>query len=331
MTDKQHSLSRREVENSLFLKGVDLESVQGLLEDCPVRDVKQGEVVIQSGEINHSLYLLISGRLRVHSELGQAPLAMLDAGEFVGELSLIQGQPTSAYVVSDQECRMLVLDENTVWSLVESCPSVGRNLLFVLAQRLRQGNSLLSTGKELQRRSQRAATIDPLTGLFNGRWLKAQLASKLEGYKRKGNLSFSALLLAIDHFRLYEKAHGREAGDRALYTIARTLRSKDVMSGEGEGSDEMAARYGDDEFIVLLPNTEASGGREIGERIRRAVSEAKVHDLDEKAFPTVTISVGVVQLKADDTSDTFTAAAESGLERARLEGGNRVCEADRLT
>ena len=68
MADQKDSLDRNKLESLLLLKGVDLESIRGLLEDCPIQQVKRGEVLIHAEKPNHFLYLLVSGRLRIHLE-----------------------------------------------------------------------------------------------------------------------------------------------------------------------------------------------------------------------------------------------------------------------
>jgi len=142
-------VARSELENISLLRGVALESIQDLLQDCRVQELKKGSVLINAGQPNHFLYLLLSGRLRIHLKLEIDPLTVLEPGEVVGELSLIDGQPASAYVVADDDCRLLVLDEKTFWALTMSSPATARNLLLVLSQRLRYGNSIIALSEKI--------------------------------------------------------------------------------------------------------------------------------------------------------------------------------------
>ncbi|MCH8820464.1 MAG: cyclic nucleotide-binding domain-containing protein, partial [Acidobacteria bacterium] len=110
--------------------------------------MKQGEVLIQSGEPNQFLYLLVSGRLKIQLTLETDAIAVLEPGEVVGELSLIDGQLTSAYVVAETDSSLLVMDEQVMWSLVDASP-IARNLLISLARRLRHSNSQILTRQHL--------------------------------------------------------------------------------------------------------------------------------------------------------------------------------------
>ena len=144
MGDDQKTLRKWELETSILWKGVELDAILDLLQDCPIKEFTEGDVLIQAGQPNDFLYLILSGRLRIHlKDLTLAPIVMLEPGEVVGEMSVFDRQPASAFVVAQEDSRLLVLDRATIWSLIEIYPIVARNLLFVLAQRLRSGNALV--------------------------------------------------------------------------------------------------------------------------------------------------------------------------------------------
>ncbi len=309
MPDKKSSLKKSELERSHLFEGVEFGSIIGLLEDCPVHELKQDDVLLNRGEGNHLLYLILSGRLRVHLELSVDPITVLGPGEVAGELSLIDGQPTSAYVVADDQCRVLAVNEKTLWSLVEASHIVARNLLFVLSRRLRHGDSIILTSQQLQREYAHYAVIDALTGLYNRRWLDTMLGRQMERSK-KGVLPLCLLLMDVDYFRQYNRTHGNLAGDRALHTLASTLR-------ESMRPGEMLARYGEAEFIALLPELEIATARNLGERVRQAVAGMKIYSLAQHPLPDVTLSIGVAQMAEQDTPETLIDAVYVALSEAR--------------
>ncbi|MDA2934263.1 GGDEF domain-containing protein [Acidobacteria bacterium AH-259-D05] len=313
-------LDEHELINTSLLKDVELGSIIGLLESCPLKKLKAGEILIYAGKPNHSVYLLLSGRLRVHLKVHLDPIAILEAGEVVGEISVIDGRLTTANVVADKDCRVLVFDETTFWSLADSSAGVAHNLLYILASRLRRGDSLISTGQEFQREYARYTILDAVTGLYNRRWFDGMLSRQV-GRCKKGELDLSLLLLGIDYFKRYNTTYGEVSGDRALYTVAWTLRAN-MRPGE------LIARYGKEQFVVLLPNTDAANTEKLGKRICKAVARAKVYSFDRKPLPSVSISVGVAQMAAEDMPITFISAAEKALYDAQESGGNRVSKAD---
>ena len=143
LKDQEKSFQLDELEDFHLFKEVELKSIQGILENCPLATFQKDEVVLSAGEPNHSIHLLLSGQLRVQLELSLQPIAKVEPGELVGEISVIDGEPTTAYVVAEEDCRVLVLDETTVESLFEASPRIAHNLLYIVVQRLRRGDALI--------------------------------------------------------------------------------------------------------------------------------------------------------------------------------------------
>ena len=312
MSGQKHKLELHEVAGVSLLKGVELESVQEILSDAPLKELKRGEVLIRAGQVNEYLYLLLSGRLRVHLEFKMDPVVLLEAGEIVGELSVIDGQPTSAHVVADEECRLLALSENAMWSLVKASHAVAYNFLSVLAHRMRRGNTTISTYK-------RDAIMDALTTLYNRRWLDTMLPRQMERCKASGH-ALSILLIDVNNFKPYNDTYGHLAGDRVLYTVARSLMGN-VRPGD------MIARYGGDEFVALLPDADACRAQEIADRLCTAVREA-TGGSGWRDLPSVTISVGLAQMTPEHTPHGLIESADSQLYSAKERGRKPASKAN---
>ena len=128
---------------------------------------------------------------------------------------------------------------------------------------------------------------------------------------------FSLLLIDVDSFKSYNDTHGHGAADRALHTVAVTL-------GSTTRPGDMIARYGGDEFVVLLPGIDVSSSRKMGQRLIQAIGKAKIQSLDGNPLPPVTISIGAAQMNPTDTPESFVAGADTALYRAKQGGGNLV-------
>ena len=166
--------------NMALFANVEPEAIEGLLEACPRRELAEGSVLIRRGETNRTLYLILDGRLRVHLDSpDNPPLVVLESGESVGELSVIDHKPASAWVVADTAAVLLAVDQERFWSLVHASHAVACNMLGILAQRLRQSDAAISEGQRLQRIYKRHATTDELTGLYNRRWIQNLLRRHL--------------------------------------------------------------------------------------------------------------------------------------------------------
>jgi diguanylate cyclase (GGDEF)-like protein/PAS domain S-box-containing protein len=144
-----------------LFRSVDLEAVLSRLRGCSVRLLEPGQVLIAADRPNDRLYLLLSGTLSVHLRSPSTPpLVVLGPGETVGELSLIDKQPTSAFVVAQTASRVVVLSERVMWALVNASHEVSLNLLSTLSHRLRYDNRLIYQDREQLRHRVRELELE---------------------------------------------------------------------------------------------------------------------------------------------------------------------------
>jgi diguanylate cyclase (GGDEF)-like protein len=299
------------------LKDVNLAPVLELLAGCEVRALAEGEVLLHMGQPNRQMYMVLSGRLSVHLESpASEPVASLEEGETVGELSVIEESLTSAYVVAAAPSRLLVVDEARFWQLINASHDFAINLLLLLARRLRKNNSTVSDNIRLQREYKRNATIDGLTGLYNRRWLEEALPRFINRFGRSGK-ALALIVADVDHFKRFNDTYGHPAGDRVLIAVASALRQNLRPS-------DLVARYGGEEFVVILPDTGEEGARAAGERVRLAISETAVTTAEGQPLPRVTISLGAALFSPAQTAAALVAAADAALYESKRSGRNRL-------
>ena len=164
---------------------------------------------------------------------------------------------------------------------------------------------------------QELAAHDALTGLFNYGAFVALLSGQTEAALKAGR-PLSLLMLDLDHFKICNDTLGHPAGDELLRQFARML-ERSVRAAD------LVARYGGDEFVVILPDTDGAAAYEIAERLRRKIAEysyAGAASLPEKRL---TASIGVATLSAGvDSADRLIKAADEALYAAKLGARNRV-------
>ena len=171
----------------------------------------------------------------------------------------------------------------------------------------------------LRDRLRQQSIRDPLTGLFNRRYLDETMEREVLRAKRL-NSPVGVILADIDHFKAFNDTHGHEAGDAALTLLGKLFR-KSIR-----GSD-IACRYGGEEFILILPGAGLDGSLMRAEKIRAEV-EGSAFELQDKKIGRVTISVGVAAFPdMGRTSNEVFQAADAALYRAKKEGRNRVVSA----
>lgn len=156
------------------------------------------------------------------------------------------------------------------------------------------------------------AHTDPLTGLMNRRHFRLLADQELSRAART-QLQLFMMMLDIDHFKRVNDTHGHDVGDQALVAIAEILKN-------GIRSMDILARWGGEEFLVLLPETDLAGATLIAERIRQQVSQIKLPKIPEG----LTISIGLCETKPDMALKTATSLADQALYQAKENGRNRV-------
>jgi diguanylate cyclase (GGDEF)-like protein len=168
-----------------------------------------------------------------------------------------------------------------------------------------------------QRRARDAAirlsTVDPLTGLFNRTFFFAAVDREIARSARSGR-GFCLLMMDLDELKAINDRQGHFIGDRVLRAVGEVIR-------DGVRRIDIAARYGGDEFCVLLPETEASGAYVVAEKIRLGAAELAVPGTEIKT----SLSVGVVSYPDDGrTSDELMISADQAMYASKRSGKNRV-------
>ncbi|HBX73802.1 MAG TPA: diguanylate cyclase, partial [Halieaceae bacterium] len=171
----------------------------------------------------------------------------------------------------------------------------------------------------LNDRLEQLSTTDPLTQLNNRRALEERLHEELSRSKRTGE-PLSLLIVDVDHFKRYNDSYGHPEGDQALRALAAALR--DVSR-----TNDTVARLGGEEFVLLLPHTDASGCCAVARRLAQLVSRL------EGLRVAITVSTGgatpvpVIGSIRIPTADALMRRADEALYRAKQEGRNRHCQA----
>ena len=156
----------------------------------------------------------------------------------------------------------------------------------------------------------KSAVNDSLTGLFNKGYFNEYLEREIARAVRK-QLTFSLIMIDIDHFKLVNDVHGHHRGDYALETLADILRVS-------KRNADVIARIGGEEFIMFLPDTDISGAYTLAERIRNSVESFPFEEIGR-----MTVSLGVTEFINTDDNDSILKRVDSALYKAKERGRNR--------
>jgi len=285
------SVDVADLDGQQLFRQVNLVGLESLLNDCPSLKLREGAVLIEPGQANHVLYLLLVGSLHVYeSEPKGEPLAVIQKGECVGLMSLMDQQPCHVHIVAKQACRLLVIDEERFLALVNTSNAIARNVLSMVMHYLRGKNTGAPERGRLQRRMEQNSNIDPVTGLYNQRWLDGVLERQImrAATDRK---SLSVLAIAIDGFVEFKKEFGDELADHASAVVGQAIAANVRPT-------DMLARHDSGHFIVVLPETDIPGAAVAAMRIQVAVAETAIEIPGACRLPPLNVITGQVQMKA---------------------------------
>lgn len=302
-------------ERNFLFHGMDFASVEYILERSSARSLAAGEKLLQPDMPSHHLHLILEGKLSVYLVAQEAlEYTTLLAGECAGEISLVDGKHPSALVVAAEPTRILSIPHDTVWSLADHSHEIARNLLEIIAGRMRNDNIALIATQNRKTQFEHQAYVDALTGIYNRHWMDSAFPRALHRCTFDKQ-SFAVMLVDIDHFKRVNDTHGHLIGDLALKIVARCM-------AENLRPHDLLARYGGEEFAVLLPDASLEEARTIAERLRAMIADTEIC-CDDISF-RVTISIGITPNQHEGTLENLIREADHALYRAKELGRNRI-------
>lgn len=295
--------------------------VAAIVDQCPVIKVKQGQIVIDAQSRLSKLYIVLRGVLGVTGSVEEEQSTDLIGtrylpGECVGEISVLDEENHTATITTLADSELLVIESDCVWRLINESNGVARNLLQLLSFRIRAANAQIRNRQKVGEFYRQMSMIDGLTGLHNRAWLNNQLPALIDN-AHLTKTPLSIVMVDLDHFKRFNDQYGHVAGDDALQTAAKVINA-------GIRPSDFAARYGGEEMMVMLPNTNQTDALAVAERLCRKLRSTPVLTHGEKSLPHVTASFGLVTVDEERDVATIIAKADAALYRAKSAGRNQV-------
>ncbi len=305
---------------SRLFRGVARERLLERLKPNGEVSLRAGAVLLEHGQRNANIYLLVSGRLAIRlDDDARIPVAHVEPGECVGEISVIDDEAASASVVALEPSRLLVTNAAHLWELMAEEPAVALNLMHILAERIRRNNVAVLESYRQQAQLRNISTMDPVTGLHNRRWLNDMFIRQIDRCAR-AHLPSCLAMVDIDRFKSVNDSYGHQAGDRVLAQVGRLLLKQLRPS-------DLIARYGGEEFAVLLPETGSPEAVAALERVRLAIGQCQTA-IAQRATIRVSVSIGIAQWREGWSLDELIQAADGALLEAKQAGRNRIMLAE---
>ncbi len=313
-----------------FLQKVDIfsllstEEINIVLPGLNFIKIDEGDIVFKQGDEGNVLFIVHSGRIASSQEFAHGnrrEIAEFRSGDFFGEMSIFENAPRSATCQAKEKSKLIKLHERDYFELILYYPDIAIKIMYrmlnIITGRLENTNKFLSEMVQWGDEAKKLAIIDEITGIYNRSYLDNALE---EHYEKSLNSQqpFSYIMIDVDDFKQISDNYSMEIINQVLNEITieykRHLRKQDIL-----------ARYGGDEFAVILPLTDLPEAKAIAEKGRRSVEKISAKQILGNRDIPITISQGIASYpeNAQDL-ESLLEEADRNLNRAKSEGKNIV-------
>lgn len=314
----------------VFLRSVDIFSslsdegiimISGFLSD---REIKSGDILFNEGDSGSELYIIKSGSVSLSigiSEGQRREVALFKTGEFFGEMSIFEHAPRSATCTAVEDSVLITMNGDEFFRIIEESPEQAIKIIYrmmnIIAQRLKLTSSFLTDMVHWGESARKRAITDEFTGAYNRRFLEDTIDQYFDDAKRSGK-PLSLAMIDLDYFRLINEAYSHEMGDKVILEVVKAF-NKHLTSAD------ILARYGGDEFILLMPGRSLADAWILCESVRLEVERITILNDLEGEVKKVSTSLGLSSFpECVGSLKELREAADRGLYLAKEKGRNRV-------
>lgn len=315
-----------------FLRSVDIFSSLSPDERTEVGTYLSGvesgpdEVLFREGDTGDRLFIIRSGSVGItvqSTEGSELEVASFSEGECFGEMTLFDQAPRSATCRTREPTSFFTLSVEDFDQLIRNQPSLAIKIMYrmlnITTERLNNSSNFLSDMVQWGENARKRAITDEFTGLYNRRFLDEAIEEQIAD-ARASNTRLAVMMFDLDHFHAINDAYGQQIGDQVIQDLVPVIRSVFRES-------DFAARYGGDEFTVLLPQTGVNEAMTIANTLVEGVRTVDTLRRQDGPIDTATTSVGVAVFPdhggsgkdlSDNADYALYQAKEGGRNQAQL-------------
>lgn len=286
------------------------------------------ETLFNEGDEGNELFIVMSGKIASYVMLpngARREIAEFEPGDFFGEMSIFENTHRSATCFTKERSSLLTLRERDLFELILYNPEISIKIMYrmlnITAERLLDRSEFLSDMVQWGEEARRRAITDELTGIYNRRFLDDSLSDYFEN-SRNNDQPLSLIMLDIDNFKQYSEIYNQKQVDKIILKVVSVFKKH-------FRENDIIARYGGDEFMVIMPDTDLHTAFNVAEKIRGEVAGMDPQDFLHKDNQSITISQGIASYpQCADNLETLRLKADKALYKAKSDGRNKVVLAE---
>ncbi|VDB00619.1 cAMP-binding proteins - catabolite gene activator and regulatory subunit of cAMP-dependent protein kinases [Olavius algarvensis spirochete endosymbiont] len=311
-------ISKLDIFSSLDAR--ELRKIQRFLKELRV---PAGETIFREGDEGLLMYVILSGTVSISIKTAdgeEVEVSRICEGSFFGEMSILEKTVRSATCRALDSCHMLSLDWKGFRTLMIRQPKASikviQHMLNTATSRFLKTGSFLSDMLKWGENARIRAVTDDFTGLYNRRFFDDALVDAVSKANRNDK-PVSLIILDLDYFGELNTRYGEAVGDRVILGVVEvfnsTFRKNDIL-----------ARYGGDEFALVLPNTEGKEALRLCESAVKAIHAMSIFDEHNSSLVEVSASAGIAQCPSHANSPkALLEKSDKALYKAKETGRNR--------
>jgi diguanylate cyclase (GGDEF)-like protein len=286
--------------------------------------VKKNAVLCKEGDPGDRLFIIKKGTIASTINLPdgkQQKIAQFSGGDFFGEMAIFENAPRSATCFAEEAGEVFIMHKDDFYKAMESDPqtaiAIMYKMLSIITQRLRNTGRFLSDMVRWGNEASKRAITDELTGVYNRRYLDSSLQDMFRSALSLRQ-PLSLMMIDLDFFREINEQYSPQTGNRALCEVAGVF--KQVLK-----TPSVIARYGGDEFTIILPDTNTDQAMGLAEIIRQKVADLEIFEKPKAALNRITLSIGIAAFPENGKELAHIKdLADKALYSAKEHGRNRV-------
>lgn len=310
-----------------LLKGIDIfsELSEAELSDLYAlmnrRNLKEDEVLFREGDDGDEMFVVVDGSIEIDVALNDGKkvvIAVISAGDFLGEMSIVEQLPRSATCTAKRDSTLLSLSAKELLKMMDKKSSMAVKVLHrmavIAAQRLQKTGQFVSEMVQWGENARKRAITDEATGLFNRRYLDDTLESLFRRAKME-NRMLSYAMFDLDRFGSLNNTYGLAFGDHVIVEMSKKFSEVFITS-------DILVRYGGDEFTFIFPDSPPD---EVLLRCDRLCEKLRQMNFEEHEELQISCSIGVASYPAHAQNlDDLKEAADKALYQAKEDGRDRT-------